>query len=598
MGKADQRKTQNAITGETDRSSKEQNAGLIDTQNAVNRTTDRSTAEHSDIYGGYKKLADDPSSGVSEDARKNLLGVVGNSYQGNSGGGGGGGGISNNGSSSQGVIGPGGRPIQGATKGSNVPDYLNTTDDYLKPSNDYTKMPNDYLKVDDSGYRGVFNDLSGKTGGFDQGRLDRITGAANKLYDTSGNYDDVNKSIGELQGARKNYGATEAAVGGLQGLGVTGGVTGDDFKNINRGTLQEFEQTGGYSDGDRANIRARSNSGIASSYANLQDDLAKRRLTGANVGPGWSEAASKLTRQGAQDTATNARNTEVDIADAVRKGRMDASSKLSDANLGLQDIKSKTSLAGYTNAGTLDTNKNTSINDAMNNAGRLGLTRQQQIDAAMESAAGIDNNTQDVINRSRAAGASGLSADDIGKMGIKSKDELSRLGLMSSDLQSKMGIASQDQLGRMGLMSSDTLGRAQIAASSANAGAGRASAEAMARMGLDADNQRFLIEQDSKARGTGLAGMSSLYGTAPAEQMAQQNLLRGYRSDASNQNQGLIAARDSASRIPGLGSTISSGLGIAGQVMGLASPVASGLSGMGKQVLPSRSTAPSFGGLQ
>jgi hypothetical protein len=97
---------------------------------------------------------------------------------------------------------------------------------------------------------------------------------------------------------------------------------------------------------------------------------------------------------------------------------------------------------------------------------------------------------------------------------------------------------------------------------------------------LRAQNQRFLIEEGDNNRNTGLQGMLNTYGTAPAELTNNQNLLRGYRQDASSQNQGLINNRIDASRIPGLGSSISSGIGIAGQIAGMASGGLGGLTGL------------------
>jgi hypothetical protein len=48
----------------------------------------------------------------------------------------------------------------------------------------------------------------------------------------------------------------------------------------------------------------------------------------------------------------------------------------------------------------------------------LGLGRQAQIDAAKEAAAGIDQNTQGLINQTRIGAANGQSQDTLGRMSI------------------------------------------------------------------------------------------------------------------------------------------------------------------------------------
>lgn len=560
MGKADQRKVQNAITTETDRAGEQQRQGIGDTQNRVSTLMPRADDERASTWGNFSNLA--ATGGISDADRARLLGTASSPStpsQGQPSG------IGQGGNTSTGQISDGGSsgaPSSGGQGGApstsggltpgfdprfgvgGTPDYLQKSDDYLHP-----KGVPDYVST--------FKDMMGTTGGFDSTRLGNINAATGKLYDTSGNYGDVNSNIDKLSNAGKNYGATEKSVGGLQDFASRGGMGAGDFENINRGTLQEMEQTGGYSDADKANLRARGNSAIGATYGNLKNNLATQRLTANNIGPGWSEVGSKLARQGAQDIGTQAQNTEAGIADSVARNRLAASGKLGDLNLGLQGIKTDATLGGYTNAGNLDTNKNTSINNAVADAGKLGLTRQSQIDAAMEAAAGIDTGVQDVTNKSRLSAASGLSSDTIGKMDTASKDALGR-----------MGLASSDNLGRMGIASSNEIGHAGIGASSAAANAQ-----------LDAANQRFLIEQGQQGKLAGTTGMLNTYQASPSELLANQNLLRGYRQDASQQNQGLINSRIGASYIPGIGTSIQSGLKTAGMVMNLAGGAVGGFGG-------------------
>lgn len=490
-GKSDQQKTQNNITTEQNRLNQSSGENISDSQQRVANTTARSDNERGNVWAGYSSLAKNPGAGggIDQSASDRLLSGnysgVGGSQAGSSGGGGGGGGIPSVGS----------------------PSYLDTYRSMLDP-----------------------------TGGFDSSRLGNINKATGSLYDTSGNYGDVNANIGQLSNAQSLYGATNNSISGLQNFAATGGLNSGQLSEIQRSGLKNIEQTGGYTSEDIANERARANSGVASTYANLGDSLDRQRLTGSNVGPGWSAAGFKLARQSAQDQGTQAQNTEANIHQNVTANKLAAGGKLADLGLGTAGLQSQNTLSGYTNSGQLDTNKNIAIQDAWDKAGKLGLGRQAQIDAAMEAAAGIDQNTQGLINNTRLSAASGLSQDTLGRMSI---------GASSSAMNNA----------------------------------------------LNAENQRFLIAEQDQNRNTGLGGMLSTYQANPNDQQFQQQLLRGYNQDATGANQNMIQNRISASTIPGIGSTIGAGLNVAGQALGLASGVTGGLSGLGSKMMPKSAPA-------
>lgn len=485
-GKSDQQKTQNNISTEQNRINSTSAENISDSQQRVDSTTARSDNERGNIWSGYSNLANNPGAGGAIDQAASDRLLSGN-YSGLN--------------TPAGATSPNG---SGSGGGGGVPSKLGA------PS-----------------YIDTYNELSGKTGGFDPTRLDNINNAAGSLYDTSGNYGDVNANIDKLSNAQNNYGATNTSIGGLQNFAATGGLNSDQLSEIQRGSLKNIESTGGYSDEDIANERARSNSGIASTYANLGDTLASQRRTGSNVGPGWSEAGFKLARQGAQAIGTQAQSTEASIHDKVTANKLAAGGKLADLGLGTADLQSKNTLSGYNDAGNLDIAKNTAIQDAWNNAGKLGLGRQAQIDAAKEAAAGIDQQTQSTINQTRLGAAGGLEQDALGRLSI---------GASSSAMNAA----------------------------------------------LQAENQRFLISEQDQNRNTGLGGMLNTYGTSPSDQQFQQNLLRGYNQDATGANQNMIQNRIGASTIPGIGSTIMSGVNIAGRIAGIGAGAVGGLQGMGQ----------------
>lgn len=511
MGKADQQKTQNAISEEQTRSRDQQQSGIGDTQNRVSTLMPSADSERGNILDKYNTMAS--TGGISQADRDRLNGVSSgvSTPSGSTGTTGDPGTVNIDGGGSPGGSSGSGGGSGGLDFGLNqTPNYLKVSDDYLRP----TGGP-DYI--------GTFGSMTGADGGFDANRLANINQASSMLRDTSGNYKDVNNNINSL---------TKFA--------DTGGLNASQLGNINRQSLLDMESNGGYTDADKANIRSRSNSGLSSAYGAMQSDMDRAKAVSGQSGPGWDAAAFKLARQGAQDTAQNTRNTEADIVDKTNANKMAAGQFLSTQGLGTAGLQSNNTLTGYTNSG------------------QMGLTRQKQIDDATEASANIDLGAQKQINDSRLAAATGLSTDTIGKMDVASKDALGRMSTASNDATNRLGIASQNQVGNAGVGAS---------ASAANAA-------------LNAANERFLIGERDQGMQTGTAGLLSTYGTANADLTNNQNLLRGYRQDASGQNQGLIQDRIGASTIPGLGSTISSGLKIGGQVAGLASGLTGAFPGM------------------
>ena len=106
---------------------------------------------------------------------------------------------------------------------------------------------------------------------------------------------------------------------GYQGMSETGG-----FDPSTTGNLKSFyggmRNTGGYGAQDIANIRGRSNAGIPAVYSRLKENL--RQSQARSGSSGYQATLAKLGRGAAQDSATTARDTEVDIADRLRQGKL------------------------------------------------------------------------------------------------------------------------------------------------------------------------------------------------------------------------------------------------------------------------------------
>lgn len=154
-------------------------------------------------------------------------------------------------------------------------------------------------------------------------------------------FNNVNFSFDD---ARKMFGESAAAFRPM--TNERGGLSDEQMGNINRGTLLDFEKTGGYSDPQLADIRARSNSTVPAFYGAMQDAQNRQKVTsGQGFGGAFDASSARMARQGAQDSAEQTRNTEIGLGDTVRQGRFQASSKLADLGMQTADLASRNRLS-------------------------------------------------------------------------------------------------------------------------------------------------------------------------------------------------------------------------------------------------------------
>lgn len=118
---------------------------------------------------------------------------------------------------------------------------------------------------------------------------------------------------------------------------------GYDPDTVNRlrggGVFDEFSKTGGYSDNDLANIRARGTSTIPAFYAQAKADANRARAVQGGYGPGQSALMARFGRSQAAAGADAALNTELGIKSNVNQGRQWGASGMSGAEAALSDLR-------------------------------------------------------------------------------------------------------------------------------------------------------------------------------------------------------------------------------------------------------------------
>lgn len=88
------------------------------------------------------------------------------------------------------------------------------------------------------------------------------------------------------------------------------------------GGFKGFSESGGFSSGDLANIRARAVSPVRAAYANAQQNVNRQRSLQGGYSPGFGVLQSRMARQQGQATSDAATNAEASIAEMVQQGKL------------------------------------------------------------------------------------------------------------------------------------------------------------------------------------------------------------------------------------------------------------------------------------
>lgn len=144
-------------------------------------------------------------------------------------------------------------------------------------------------------------------------------GSTKQWYSDNGVYGGGGGSGGSSGGS----GMMSAFGGGGMG-GMAGGAVGRnmaDYGNI-MSRFQSFADNGGFSEGDKANIRSRAVSPVRSIYSSARQGLDRQRALQGGYSPGYATALGRFSREQGQLTSDAATNAEAAIAEMVQRGKL------------------------------------------------------------------------------------------------------------------------------------------------------------------------------------------------------------------------------------------------------------------------------------
>lgn len=191
-----------------------------------------------------------------------------------------------------------------------------------------------------AGADGRFGEVEGSyrnfmnTGGVDTGRFNQF----------QGNLLDIGATGGWDQAARDNV---NRSIAGYQNFADTGGVSAEDQNRMRgMGIYDEWSKSGGVTDADRANLRARGNSVIPAFYNRVREESNRLGRVQGGGGPGQAALMSRLARDQSRGAQSAALETEGGIADRVRQGQMWGTEGMERSEGELQRLLSQNKLAG------------------------------------------------------------------------------------------------------------------------------------------------------------------------------------------------------------------------------------------------------------
>ncbi len=94
----------------------------------------------------------------------------------------------------------------------------------------------------------------------------------------------------------------------------------DPFKSYSG--YEDFSKTGGYSDDDIRNLRARGTAPVRAMYGNVQREMNRQRSLQGGYSPNFMASMSKMARDQSAAQADAQQNVEAGLAEQIRSGRL------------------------------------------------------------------------------------------------------------------------------------------------------------------------------------------------------------------------------------------------------------------------------------
>lgn len=205
--------------------------------------------------------------------------------------------------------------------------------------------------------------------------------------------------------------------------------------------IRELAETGGYSESDKSNIRARGVSPIRSVYSNAMQDLDRTRALQGGYSPNHTAATAKLTRELADRIAGQTTNVNADLAEKVAQGKMAMAPQLGNITSHVNDLINSISGSNVNTAnqaGMFNTTGqfNADVTNQSNQNQLMGMIQQlfgtgadissRNADRAVNVAGlnqqGVNDRNQNALARASGQNQFNLSTREMDQRGVESRN--------------------------------------------------------------------------------------------------------------------------------------------------------------------------------
>lgn len=144
----------------------------------------------------------------------------------------------------------------------------------------------------------------------------------------AGNYDEIMQGYRNIlgQGNGESDALMQQYKSLLQGMGEYKDVnyqeSGEQKEAFKQ--LRNLVETGGLSEAERGDLRARGVSPIRAVYANMEREMGRNRSLSGGYSPSFNAAAARMAREGSESIAGAVTNVNAKIAEMVQQGKLTA----------------------------------------------------------------------------------------------------------------------------------------------------------------------------------------------------------------------------------------------------------------------------------
>jgi len=185
---------------------------------------------------------------------------------------------------------------------------------------------------------GLYDEFSSKTGGVDAAPI-RAAMAGMRSVAGDGGWSTADRA------------KQDALIAQMEEMGRTGGLSADDMLRMRGGGIfEDYQKTGGYTDAQLGDIRARANSTLPAFYDQVrQGQNRMASIQGGN--PAASAAmAARLAREQAKGMREQTLDTELGLSDRIREGKQWGAEGGAQAEGALQSLRTGNMISGQRGA--------------------------------------------------------------------------------------------------------------------------------------------------------------------------------------------------------------------------------------------------------